>query len=107
MKQNNLCLAWLRGPYGSPTDYFHSEGVCCSYDTVEGVPGAHKACKVDVEYTFRRALQQARQTEFVPHIKTLDDLTEAYEYFTRRFPGDNLHKSYVQYFENWQRLRWK
>lgn len=45
-------LAWLRGP--APTDYFHSEGACCSADTVDGVPGAHKRCVVDIDFSFRK-----------------------------------------------------
>lgn len=55
-----MILAWLRGPVGSPTGYFHSEGACCQSDVVGGVEGAHKHCRVDTDYTLRKALDHVR-----------------------------------------------
>ena len=53
-------MAWLRGPVGSVVDYWHSEGACCQSDNIRGVPNAHLMCKVDMDYTLRKALDIAR-----------------------------------------------
>lgn len=61
-----MIFAWLRGPAGSPTDYVHSQGACCPTDTVDGIPEAHKACRIDWDYTLRKALQHVRGGDTVP-----------------------------------------